>query len=176
MQVPVFFEAVIFVDLRVQAPEALYVTFPALAFVFTPVNTAFNVVLFPRAKILALLAVVEPAVAVAPLIEFCSTTVQAMPFTLTQNVLDGNIPFDLNRKYPDFVTHNVAEAFPAESVVGLLALQVAELRTPLEVTLFFVVELPELDLGQYPFLSGSTHDFPSGSVILPPPPGQPMGS
>ena len=93
MQVPVFFEAVIFVDLRVQAPEALYVTFPALAFVFTPVNTAFNVVLFPRAKILALPAVV----AVAPLIEFCNTTVQAMPFTLTQNVLDGNIPFDLNR-------------------------------------------------------------------------------
>ena len=123
MQVPVFFEAVIFVDLRVQAPEALYVTFPALAFVFTPVNTAFNVVLFPRAKILALPAVV----AVAPLIEFCNTTVQAMPFTLTQNVLDGNIPFDLNRKYPDFVTHNFAEALPAELVVGLLALQVAEL-------------------------------------------------
>ena len=97
MQVPVFFETVIFVDLRVQAPDALYVIFPALAFVFTPANKAFSVVLFPRAKILALLAVVEPAVAVAPLIEFCNTTEQAMPFTLTQNVLDGNIPFDLNR-------------------------------------------------------------------------------
>ena len=59
MQVPVFFEAVIVEDLRVQAPDALYVIFPALAFVFTPVNTAFNVVLFPRAKILALLAVGE---------------------------------------------------------------------------------------------------------------------